>query len=96
MAKIHPDCHIQFNRSFYSVPHGIHEHFQRHTEEAASSSLHPNECLKLVLKEEHYPKNLKATTFLDCAKFRSCVDDWDSSFNRGLNRSVLRGLVQLS
>jgi len=77
--------------------YGIHEHFQRHAEEAASSSLHPNEFLKLVLEEEElYRKNRKATTLLGRAKFRSCVDDWDSSFNRGLNRSALRGLVQLS
>ncbi len=66
--------------------YGIHEHFQRHAEETASISFHPNDFLKLVLgrTKEHYPKNRKATTLLGRAKFRSCVDDWDSSFNRGL------------
>ncbi|MCY4444123.1 MAG: hypothetical protein OXC44_04915 [Proteobacteria bacterium] len=74
---------------------GIYEHFQRHAEEAASISFHPNDFLKLVLgrTKEHYPKNPKATTLLSRAKFRSCVHDWDSSFNRKLNRSALRGLM---
>ena len=78
---------------------GIHESFQRHADEAASHGLHPNEFLKLVLEEEVlYRKNRKANTLLTRAQFRSHADieDWDTSFDRGLNKSALRGLARLN
>ena len=79
--------------------HGVHESFQRHADEAVSNSLHPHEFLKMVLEEEVlYRKNRKATTLLSRAKFRSHVDieDWDSTFERGIDKPSLRALAQLS
>ena len=79
--------------------YGIHETFQRHSEEAAASSLHPTEFLRLVLEEEAlYRKNRKATTLLTRAKFHTRVDieDWDNTFERGIDRATIKGLASLN
>ena len=79
--------------------YGIHETFQRHSEEAAASSLHPTEFLRLVLEEEAlYRKNRKATTLLTRAKFHTRVEieDWDNTFERGIDRATIKGLASLN
>lgn len=77
---------------------GIHETFARHAAVAASQSLHPTEFLKLVLEEEVlHRRNKKAKVLMTKAKFRTSVDleDWDSSYNRGMAKAKFRELASL-
>lgn len=78
---------------------GVHEHFKRQVDTAVTNSLHPAEFLKLILEDEAlYRKNKRAKTLLTKAKFRTNVDleDWDCTYDRGLNQQKLRDLSQLN
>src|SRR5690606_3236249 len=78
---------------------GVHESFERHAEVAASQSLHPCEFLQLVLQDEVlHRRTKKAKTLLTKARFRTHVDleDWDTSFDRGLTKAKLKELASLN
>ena len=79
--------------------YGVHENFDRHAQLAATKSLHPNEFLKLVLEDEvFYRKDKKAKSLLSRAKFRTNVDleDWDSTYDRGLTKTKFKELALLN
>jgi DNA replication protein DnaC len=79
--------------------YGIQSGFEARNQEALSKSLQPLEFLHLLLEDEVLQrKNRLAKSLLKKAKFRSQVDleDWDSSFDRGLNKQKLRELSSLS
>jgi DNA replication protein DnaC len=79
--------------------YGIHSGFEARNQEALSKSLQPLEFLHLLLEDEVLQrKNRLAKSLLTRARFRSQVDleDWDSSFDRGLSKQKLRELSSLS
>lgn len=78
---------------------GIHASCDRRAAEAVSGQLHPLEFLRLILEDETLSrKNRVAKRLGTQAHFRfgASLEDWDSSFNRGLTPQKLKELSLLS
>jgi DNA replication protein DnaC len=78
---------------------GVHESAERRCAESNSNGLMPEEFLKLVLSDELvYRQNKIAKKLESKAKFRhqSCLEDWDTTYDRGLSKAKLRELSLLS
>lgn len=77
---------------------GVHESIESRSNEALAQQLHPLEFMRLLLEDEIISrKNRLAKTLTTRAKFRCAVDleDWDTSYDRGINKGHLKGLAQL-
>lgn len=75
---------------------GVHGAFERRVQEARGQSLDYLEFLRLVLEDEvSFRKDRAAKVLLSRAKFRGVADleDWDSTYERGITRSKLRELA---
>jgi DNA replication protein DnaC len=77
---------------------GIHGQYEARAAEANSKGLQPLEFLLLLLQDEALQrKDRLAKSLVTRAKFRSQVDieDWDQSYDRGINKQKLRELSKL-
>ena len=77
---------------------GIHASIEARTEEAIARQLHPSEFLSLLLEDERLQrKDRLAKSLSTRAKFRrdAAVEDWDSTFDRGLPKATLKELAAL-
>jgi DNA replication protein DnaC len=77
---------------------GMHAHVERRSEEATASQLHPLEFLRLLLDDEAISRRDRiGKTLTTRAKFRFAaeLEDWDTSYSRGLTKAQLRELAQL-
>lgn len=78
---------------------GILESAERRCEESLAANMHPSELLRLVLEDE---KNKRRATvakrLVTKAKFRSLsvLEDWDSTFDRGLSHPKFKELACLN
>src|SRR6266481_4780629 len=78
---------------------GIHSNFEARSSEAMAKGLQPLEFLLLLLQDEVLQrKNRLAKSLVTRAKFRLEFDleDWDSSFDRGVSKAKMRELSCLS
>jgi DNA replication protein DnaC len=78
--------------------YGVKNGFKSRAEEAQSKGLHPLEFLRLILEDEKINrKDRLSKSLLTRAKFRSQADleDWDTTYDRGLSKQNLRDLGQL-
>lgn len=78
---------------------GIHEACERRAAEAVGGALHPLEFLRLLLEDELLSRKDRASKMLVTrAKFRFSADleDWDTSFDRGVTRQKMKELALLS
>lgn len=78
---------------------GIHSACERRAAEAVANQLHPLEFLRLILEDEFLSrKDRVAKRLTTQARFRFCADleNWDSSFERGITPQKLRELSLLS
>src|SRR5690606_25278768 len=72
---------------------------ERRAAEAVSQSLHPLEFLRLLLEDEILAKKDRVAKMLASrGRFRSNaeLEDWDSTFERGLNKQRFKELAHLS
>lgn len=77
---------------------GVLSSAERRAAEAVANQLHPLEFLRLVLEDEAlHRKDRVGKTMISRAQFRSHSDlqDWDSSYDRGLPKAKLRELSTL-
>ena len=87
------------NLSYQMRLFGIHESCERRAAEAVAGALHPLEFLRLVLEEELLSRKDRASKMLVTrARFRFSADleDWDTSFDRGVTRQKMKELALLS
>jgi len=87
------------NLSYQMRLFGIHEASERRASEAVSGSLHPLEFLRLLLEDELLSRKDRTSKMLVTkAKFRFSADleDWDTSFDRGVTRQKMKELSLLS
>ncbi len=78
---------------------GVHAGFERRAAQAASQGLNHLEFLHLVLEDEVLQRKERVAKSLKTrAKFRSHanLEDWDQTFDRGLQKVKLRELASLS
>jgi len=78
---------------------GIHGGYEKRVAEAEGQGLTHLEFLRLILEDEVLQrKNRSAQALLTRAKFRSQVslEDWDTSYDRGITKQKLRELGSLS
>lgn len=78
---------------------GIHSNFEARSNEALANGLQPLEFLLLLLQDETlHRKNRLAKSLVTRAKFRLEFDleDWDSSFERGISKAKMRELSSLA
>ena len=78
---------------------GVHGGFEKRAAQAAAQSLTHTEFLRLVLDDEVAArKDRVSKALLTRAKFRHLADleDWDMTFDRGINKAKLRELSALS
>lgn len=78
---------------------GVHQHFEKRAQQAEAQSLKPLEFLRCILEDEVLQRKERvAKTLTTRAKFRSAaeLEDWDQTFERGLNKAKLRELASLS
>ena len=78
---------------------GVHGGYAKRVAEAEGQGLTHLEFLRLVLEDEVLQrKNRSAQALLTRAKFRSQVslEDWDTSYDRGITKQKLRELGSLS
>jgi DNA replication protein DnaC len=78
---------------------GIHASCDRRAQEAVSGQLHPLEFLRLILEDEVLARKDRVAKRLGTlARFRfgASLEDWDSSFNRGITPQKLTELALLS
>jgi DNA replication protein DnaC len=79
--------------------YGIHQAAERRAAEAVSNGLHPLEFLRLLLEDEHLARKDRTGKALSTKarfRFRADLEDWDSSFDRGLPKPKLTELAALS
>ena len=77
---------------------GVHANLERRADEALANQMHPLEFLRLLLEDEVLArKDRVAKTLATRAGFRSSaeVDDWDSTFDRGIAKPKLKELASL-
>jgi DNA replication protein DnaC len=78
---------------------GIHQNLEARAAEAVANGLHPLEFLGLLLQDEkHYRKDRLSKSLAKRAKFRhqADIEDWDTSYDRGLTKPKLKELSLLS
>jgi DNA replication protein DnaC len=78
---------------------GVQANFERRAQQALASQMHPLEFLQLVLEDEAlFRKDRAAKVLLTRAKFRTQaeIEDWDSTFDRGISAQKLRELASLA
>jgi DNA replication protein DnaC len=78
--------------------HGIHANFESRAAQATSKGYHPLEFLHLLLEDERlYRKDRLGKSLTTRAKFRHLCDleDWDASYDRGINKAQLKELSTL-
>ena len=78
---------------------GIHQAFEHRCAYAVAEGQHPTELLRLLLEDELLArKERRAKILVTRAKFRYTaeLEDWDTSFDRGINKAKLKELAQLS
>lgn len=79
--------------------YGIQAHLERRVAEAVSQSLHPLELLRLLLEDEILARKDRVAKMLASrGRFRSVaeLEDWDSTFDRGLTKQRFKELACLS
>lgn len=77
---------------------GIHANFERRADEALNAQMHPLDFLKLLLDDEClFRKERVAKSLATRAGFRSPaqLEDWDTTFDRGVPKARLRELASL-
>jgi DNA replication protein DnaC len=77
---------------------GIHAHLERRAAEALSAQMHPLEFLRLLLEDEVLARKERVAKSLSTrARFRSTaeLEDWDSSYDRGMPKAKLKELAAL-
>jgi len=78
---------------------GINNHLESRATEAVSKGLHPLEFLQLLLEDEVLQRRERlGKSLLSRAKFRYAADleDWDTSFDRGISKQKIKELAGLS
>jgi DNA replication protein DnaC len=78
---------------------GVQANFEKRAQQALASQMHPLEFLQLVLEDEAlFRKDRAAKVLLTRAKFRTQaeIEDWDSTFDRGISAHKLRELASLA
>lgn len=78
---------------------GIHQNLEARAAEAVASQLHPLEFLSLLLQDEKlFRQDRLSKSLTKRAKFRhqADIEDWDTSYDRGLTKPKLKELAQLS
>lgn len=78
---------------------GIHAAFAHRAEQAVAEQLHPLEFLRLMLEDEVLErKNRMAKILTTRAKFRhgAVLDDFDLTFDRGINKARMKELAVLA
>lgn len=78
---------------------GIHASFAHRAEQAVAEQHHPLEFLRLVLEDEVLErKNRVAKALTTRAKFRhdAVIEDFDLSFDRGINKARMKELAALA
>lgn len=78
---------------------GIHHSAQKLADQAAAKNLSHLEFLNLILQEEDiFRKNRTSKTLATKAKFKmqASLEDWDTSFDRGITKTKLKELSNLS
>jgi len=77
---------------------GVYEACESRAAEAAASALPPLELLQLLLKDEqNQRKSAQSKRLVSRAQFRyeADLEDWDSSFDRGIAKARLKELATL-
>ena len=77
---------------------GVHANFEKRAAQAAGQGLNHLEFLRLILEDEILNRKERvAKGLLSRAKFRPVADleDWDQSYDRGINKTKLRELTVL-
>jgi DNA replication protein DnaC len=75
--------------------HGIHANADLRAQESLANNLHPLDFLQLIMEDERrYRKEVAAKRLVSKAQFRHSVDleDWDTSYDRGISRQRLKDL----
>lgn len=78
---------------------GIHQNLEARAAEAVANGLHPIEFLNLLLQDEKlFRKDRLSRSLTKRAKFRhqADIEDWDTSYDRGLTKAKLKELSLLS
>jgi len=78
---------------------GIHNSIERLAEEAMTNSLHPLEFIRILLEEEVGARKLVAAKRIDNQarfQFRAELEDWDGTFDRGINKQKIKDLAVLN
>jgi DNA replication protein DnaC len=78
---------------------GLAENIERRCAEFNSGNLSPRELISLLLSDEDISRKNKFNYRLESkAQFRHKVDleDWDSSYDRGLSKARMKELMLLS
>lgn len=77
---------------------GIHANFEARAAQAASNAQNPMEFLQLLLEDERlYRRDRFGKSLTNRAKFRYLCDleDWDTSYDRGITKAQLKELATL-
>ena len=78
---------------------GIHTNFEARAASATSQGQHPLEFLQLLLEDERlYRRDRFGKSLTSRAKFRYLCDleDWDTSYDRGINKAQLKELAAIA
>ena len=78
--------------------HGMYQSLERRLENLSKEGRTPEELvLQLLEDEKQHRKNVATKTLETRAKFRreSLLENWDSSFERGVSKSKIRDLATL-
>ena len=78
--------------------HGIYQSLERRLENLSKEGRTPEELvLQLLEDEKQHRKNVATKTLETRAKFRreSLLENWTSSFERGVSKSKIRDLTNL-
>lgn len=78
---------------------GIHRDCERRCQRAESDQMSAKDLLKLLLEDEKlFRQERKAKMLATRAKFRSScyLEDWDDTFQRGINKAKIKDLAQLN
>lgn len=78
---------------------GIHQNLEARAAEAVANGLHPIEFLNLLLHDEKlFRKDRLSKSLSKRAKFRhqADIEDWDTSYDRGLTKNKIKELAHLS
>lgn len=92
--------HEQAKRTAYELRFfGIHQNLDSRSAQAVANNMHPSEFLALILQDEqNFRRDRLSKSLTKRAKFRhqADIEDWDTSFDRGLSKAKLKELSVLS